>query len=128
MTDINCRLYFVACEDPKLDTCPFNVIDGLSNIILKLVLNGCRAYQIEVDFELFGHFIYCCFFIGRCCSFLILSIPFSVVIFFNLLGGNQKSSQSFLCISIKEALSFLYIFVILLKSLLNDGVGSLCNH
>lgn len=47
-TDINGRFLFVPCQDPDLDVCLHQSLNGLWHLILQLVLYGCGPQQLQV--------------------------------------------------------------------------------
>ena len=61
--DIDGGFHFVTGEHPKLHACTLDVEDGLSNLILKLILDCGGPDQIKIDLQLFSHFINCSFFV-----------------------------------------------------------------
>jgi len=63
VADIDGSLNFITGEYPKLDTCLLDIVDGLANLILQLVLDGRRTDQIELNFKYFCDLVDRCFLI-----------------------------------------------------------------
>ena len=55
--DVDGRLDLVAREDPELNAGALDVEDSAAYVDLELVLDRCRANQIELDFELLGDLV-----------------------------------------------------------------------
>ena len=100
MSDIDCSLNFVAGQDPNLNASSFYIVDGLTDLVLKLVLDGSRSYQFEVDFELLGNHVDRFLFVHRSGSCLVLPVPLLIVLFCDLFLRDQKGSQAFLRVGI----------------------------
>ena len=64
VANIDRSLYFIARQNPNLNSSPFQIVNSLPNIILKFVLNSSRSYEFKVDFQLFGDFSKQLFFIN----------------------------------------------------------------
>lgn len=48
LTNINSRFLFVPCQDPDLDVCLHQSLNGLGHLILELVLYRCGPQQLQV--------------------------------------------------------------------------------
>lgn len=51
MSNVDCGLNFVTCENPHLDASLPDVKDGLTDILLQLVLDGCGAEKLKVSLD-----------------------------------------------------------------------------
>ena len=61
--DIDSGFHFVTGEYPELHACTLDVEDGLSDLVLELILDRGRPDQIKIDLQLFSHFINRSFFV-----------------------------------------------------------------
>lgn len=81
VADVNGCLNFITSEYPKLDTSLFNVVDGLTDLVLQFIFDGGRTYKLKVDFKLLCNLINSCLLVYRSgCSGVFL-LPGLVVIF-----------------------------------------------
>ena len=61
--DIDGGFHFVTGEHPELHACTLDVEDGLSDLVLELILDCGGPNQIKIDLQLFSHFVNRSFFV-----------------------------------------------------------------
>ena len=65
MANIDSCLDLVTCQYPELHTRLLDIENSLANLILQLILDGCRADKIKLYFELLSDFINSFLFVDR---------------------------------------------------------------
>lgn len=121
-------LYFITSQHPQLHSSALDIVNCLSDFILQLVFDGCRANQVEINLKFFGHFIDRSLFVNLRSSFLIFSVPVLILFVLDLFRGDQERSQSLLRVSIQETLCLGYVFVFRFQTLLYNRIGSFRYH
>ena len=109
--DVDSSFNFVAGEHPHLDACPFHKFDGISNLILQLVLYGSGADQVEIVFNFLRDSSHLFFSVeGRNKCLLVLVVPFTIFMLADFFLGKKKSSQTLSTVHFKKFYGTVDIF------------------
>ena len=107
-SDIDGSLNLVTGQNPNLNSSIFHIPDGISNLILKSILNSRRSNKLKIYFNLLinrSNFSFSI--IDFKLGLLWLLIPCGILLLANIPLRKEQSSEPLLSILIHKSISFL---------------------